>query len=63
MERNEGFRYPEVTFTQRNVRIDVLEKALEAFTEVYQAFRKAGAGMCLQWKYRFVPPKGGPPST
>lgn len=48
---NKGFKWLEVIFQQRNVRISVLEEALEAFSGVYQAFTKAGIEMCISWQY------------
>lgn len=48
---NKDFRCLEVTFMQRNVRIDVLEEALEAFKPTYHAFKKAGIEMCIRWEY------------
>lgn len=51
LEKNKGFHSLEVSFVQRNVRIDVLEEALEAFSEVYHAFRASGCTLRVEWKY------------
>ena len=60
LARNKDFRCLEVTFIQRNVRIDVLEEALEAFADVYKMFRAAGTVMRIQWMYRCIPSLGAP---
>lgn len=46
---SENFFHLEVTFIQRNIRIDVLEEALEAFRNVHQAFRQSDAALYIQW--------------
>lgn len=51
LEKNKGFRSLEISFVQRNVRIDVLEEALEAFSEVYHAFRASACALRVEWKY------------
>ena len=51
LEKNKGFHSLEITFVQRNVRIDVLEEALEAFSKVYHAFRASGCALRVEWKY------------
>jgi hypothetical protein len=51
---NKELRCLKVNFIQRNVRLDVLEEVLEAFTSVYFAFRQAGATMRLDWIYQGV---------
>lgn len=51
LEKNKGFHSLEISFVQRNIRIDVLEEALEAFSEVYQAFRASGCALRVEWKY------------
>lgn len=48
---NKGFRYLNVTFMQRNIRIGVLEEALETLTSVHKAFRKAGITVRILWEY------------
>ncbi|KAF3035690.1 hypothetical protein E8E12_005939 [Didymella heteroderae] len=48
---NEDFFDLEITFMQRNVRIDVLEEALETFNNVYQAFARTGVEMRIRWEY------------
>lgn len=48
---NPNFQCLEVTFIQRNIRIDVLEEALETFANVHQAFKTAGISMRIQWMY------------
>jgi hypothetical protein len=48
---NKDLRCLDVTFMQRNVRIDVLEEALEAFKPVHTAFKKANVEMCIRWEY------------
>ncbi|KAH6644258.1 hypothetical protein C7974DRAFT_17637 [Boeremia exigua] len=48
---NPHFEELVITFTQRNVRIDVLEEALEAFVDVHKAFKSAGKTMHLSWTY------------
>ncbi|KAJ4367930.1 hypothetical protein N0V86_009770 [Didymella sp. IMI 355093] len=48
---NKDFQFLEVAFMQRNIRIDVLEEALEAFKPVYTAFKKANVEMCIRWAY------------
>jgi len=40
-----------VTFYQRNVRLAVLEEALETFRDVYLAFQDAGATLDVDWQY------------
>ena len=40
-----------VYFVQRNVRLAVLEEALEAFRDVYVAFQDAGASLEVDWHY------------
>jgi hypothetical protein len=52
--RNKDLRHLEVTFIQRNVRVDVLEEALEAFAKIYQAFKNAGIDMRIRWGYSAV---------
>lgn len=48
---NKDSRSLEITFLQRNVRIDVLEEALEAFRPAYEAFKKTGVEIRIRWEY------------
>jgi hypothetical protein len=47
--------YLEVTFVQRNIRITVLEEALETLREVYTTYREAGATLVIEWQYAQSP--------
>lgn len=51
---NKAFQRLEVTFVQRNVRIDVLEEALESFVDVHKAFIMSGIDMRVKWSYSGV---------
>ncbi len=49
--QNEHLQSLKVTFIQCNIRIDVLEEALEAFVCVHSASKKVGVSMRLNWMY------------
>lgn len=52
LQKNKGFQSLQITLIQRNIRIDVLEEALEALTGVYQAFRAVpGISFRIEWQY------------
>lgn len=52
LEENKGFQSLEITFVQRNIRVDILEEALETFSEVYRAYRSVPrVSVRVEWLY------------